>query len=81
MPKTEKKPLWDYPKYDQIEVGCRVSWYYYKSLNDAKKAASIADEHGDWCAARGFDFGYCCPGSLTRITEGKYKGMYEVCIP
>lgn len=76
-----KESRWPYPKYDDIEAGFRVSWYYYKKLKDAKKASEIAKDHADWCSARGFDFGYCYPSAIEKITEGKYKGMYSVCIP
>lgn len=81
MPKKKTEETFNYPKRDDVRVGCKVVWYYYKNKADAVKASKVAQRHAEWRAARGFDFGYCCPGSIDKIKEGKYKDLYEVCIP
>jgi hypothetical protein len=76
-----------YPKEDAMRVGCKVGWLYYKDYKVAEKASKIAAYNADIQAARGFEFGYCSPGSIksprTNMTGEweKYNGMWEVCIP
>jgi hypothetical protein len=84
-PRYVNKPAFDwktYPNPDDIRSGCKVSWYYYRSREDAE-ACSVAAKHN---AIRqrelGFDFGYQSPGSIEMAhPNSKYAGMWEVCLP
>lgn len=73
-----------YPKADDRRSGCKVGWLYYSDEATARVAAEAAWQNGQIMAARGYDFGYCCPGSCTlrenpeRPEAGK---LWEVCIP
>ena len=74
--------LHNYPAYDGIRSGAKVSWLYYERHVDAKLAAEIAKKEAEYLARAGYDFGYCTPGSITKVTDGaKHNGMWEVCIP
>lgn len=66
-----------YPKEVDMQCGCKVSWLYYETLEEAQKASEAAKHNARLDAARGYDFGFCCPGEIDEISENKFK----VCIP
>jgi len=78
-----------YPTPDARRGGCKVSWHYYADKAKADKCAEAARHNAVIAEREGFDFGYCAPGSLTRIpaTAGikhggvDVSGMFEVCLP
>ena len=71
-----------YPQAQKLRVGCKVSWYYYTDLKDARKASKVAEKEAVHLAQQGFDFGFQCPGQVHGpIQEGEYQGMYSVVIP
>ena len=70
-----------YPAYDDFRCGCKVSWYYYKDEAKAKECSKAAEHNREISLSLGYDFGYCWPGNIEHCKEGKYAGMYEVCIP
>ena len=69
---TDTKPKWDYPTPIRKEIGCKVSWYTYDNLDDAKKASEIAKEEAIESAAMGFDFGYCYPSEIKEQEDGTF---------
>lgn len=83
MGKTQREPspYMDYPKHDARETGCKVSWLYYADEAMAREAA-IAARHNDRVdAERGYDFGYCSPGSVGKPSDkGEHAGLWRVCI-
>jgi len=73
-----------YPDEDGLRVGCKVSWRYYHSKEDAETCALAAKNNGRIMAGQGYDFGYCAPGAITKVAEdsnGEFAGMYEVTLP
>lgn len=73
-----------YPPHDGYRGGAKVAWYYYKDEAVAREAAKVARYNTLIRAAQGYDFGFCAPGAITRMTGingGKFAGMWEVCIP
>ena len=76
-----------YPTTPNIRSGCKVGWNYYDRLIDAQQCAEAAKHNAVIQLGRGYDFGYCAPGSIRKITDaddiaGKDNiGKYEVCIP
>jgi hypothetical protein len=70
----------DYPPYNAYRGGCRVCWYYYHSIEDAKLASAAAKHNAKIQAALGFDFGYQAPGAMELVKDGERAGMWEVCI-
>ena len=65
-----KATLREYPAYQDLRVGCKVSWYTYTKQSDAKKAAKIAMHNAGILAERGYDFGYQMPGQITQTDAG-----------
>ena len=65
-------PKYNYPEPQKKEIGCKVSWYTYSSLEDAKKASEVAKEEAIECAAMGFDFGYCYPSEIRKNDDGTF---------
>ena len=65
-----------YPKEDDFRGGCKVSWLIYKDRKKAEEAAKAAKHNARIDAARGYDFGFQCPGSIDELEDGRY----EVCI-
>jgi hypothetical protein len=55
--------------------GCKVGWCVFATEEEAKVAAKNARENGIRKAERGYDFGYCEPGSIEEVT------VYKVCVP
>lgn len=84
MPKAKSKYL-PQPKYDNIRVGCKVSWLYFKDEAAARAAVPIAKHNAALDEAAGYDFGYQSPGSIRKMgDDGKgefaqYNGLWEVC--
>lgn len=70
-----------YPESQGMDVGCKVSWRYYDSKEDAEKCAEAAKNNGRIQASRGYDFGYCAPGSIELMKSGPNEGRYKVCLP
>jgi hypothetical protein len=74
------------PDYVAIRVGCKVSWVYYKTREEASVAAGIARHNAVIDSSMGYDFGYCSPGSISAPeqlmfpADSEYHGLYEVCI-
>jgi hypothetical protein len=66
-----------YPKEDDSRSGCKVGWLIYKDRELAEVAAKAAKHNSILDAQRGYDFGYQCPGSISKLNDGRF----EVCIP
>ena len=92
MAKKIKKPepakqawqIWQqYPKPDNTRVGAKVSWHYYKDRAAADECAVAAKHNAVIQESKGYDFGYCSPGSIRLIKEDwpEYAGLFEVCLP
>lgn len=78
---AKKQLRFVYPEYQDLRVGCKVKWYYYKNRKDAETASKVAYEEGIYYAGKGYDYGYCQPGSIMEVKKGKYAGLFEVCLP
>lgn len=73
-----------YPPEQASRSGCKVSWNYYASEADAKACSIAAINNGQMQMNRGYDFGYCAPGSVRKPEPGSkvfYPDLYEVCLP
>ena len=99
MAKKAKKPnpydAWQqYPKPVTSRSGCKVSWNYYRTREEAEVCSKAAYENSKIAAAEGFDFGYCAPGCIREMPPGSkvgeayfrdkiedVSGMFEVCLP
>ena len=66
-----------YPKPVRTEYGCKVSWYSYRTRDEAQFVAELAHEQGQWLEEAGFDFGYMTPGELKQ----EDNGLWTVVIP
>lgn len=66
-----------YPVHDDMRVGNKVSWLIYAKREDAEKASKAAKHNAVIQAGLGYDFGYCAPGSIDTLADGRF----EVCIP
>lgn len=71
----------DYPEPQGRRHGVKVSWSYYDSEDDAKKAAEAAKSNARILAGQGYDFGYMAPGSVEKVTDGEFAGKFMVCLP
>jgi len=74
MKRKVKKPnpydKWQrYPKEVARRSGCKVSWNYYKTLEEAKVCSKAAYENSFIAEAEGYDFGYQAPGAIRQVTE------------
>jgi hypothetical protein len=73
------------PKHQSYRSGCKVSWKYYDSREDAELAAKAAEHDANIQLSRGYDFGYCWPGSIgwaePDSEHGGENGRWEVCFP
>ena len=55
--------------------GCKVGWLVYATREEAEVASKAAIYNAKIDASMGYDFGYCCPGSITQLKDG----TWEVC--
>lgn len=82
MPRKPKAPD-NRPKFMQYPVpqggrsGCKVSWNWYDSEEDAKACSKAAIHNAEIQWAAGYDFGYQSPGSILKMENGQF----EVCLP
>lgn len=77
MRASKKDARMSYPKEDDLRVGCKVSWYIYSNRKDAEACAKAAKHNAVIQANLGYDFGYCSPGSIETLDDGRF----EVCLP
>ena len=70
-----------YPPTPNTRSGAKVGWRYYDREIDAQACSRAAKTYALVRLDQGYDFGYCCPGSIRKLTEGEYAGKYEVCVP
>jgi hypothetical protein len=56
--------------------GFKVAWLLYDSEENAKACSPIAYAEGIKWANEGYDFGYLCPGGISKVKDG-----WEVVIP
>jgi hypothetical protein len=69
------------PKSVDLRVGCKVSWHYYATEEEAKRAAEIAKHNAIIDAGRGYDFGYCMPGEIRPPRPDViHPDLWEVCV-
>jgi hypothetical protein len=66
-----------YPTPVRKEHGCKVSWYAYRTKDEARFVSRLAHEQGQWLEDEGFDFGYMIPGSIRQEDDG----LWTVVIP
>lgn len=66
-----------YPPALSERSGGKVGWKTYATQADATAAAKVATRDAARQARLGYDFGYCSPGSITRLNNG----TFEVCVP
>lgn len=93
----EASPYLPLPECVASRSGCKVGWRYYFEEAIAREAGKAARANGQYDASRGYDFGYCAPGSVERA-HGSWieklnfhneadkeralrEGLWEVCIP
>jgi hypothetical protein len=67
----------DYPPTDDTRSGCKVGWRYYQTRAEAEACSKAARWNGRVKEEMGYDFGYCAPGHITELPDGRF----EVCIP
>lgn len=88
--KIETKYL-PYPEPVTSRSGCKVSWNYYVTEDDANACSKAAIHNAKLDRAQGYDFGYCAPGQVVKMaSDARYRelgkvlevgGLYEVCLP
>jgi hypothetical protein len=66
------------PKHIDSRSGCKVGWYVYKSMKEAKIASQHFKLDAEWHWYLGYDFGYLTPGDIQ--TDHK-KRRYTVVSP
>jgi hypothetical protein len=54
----------------QMRGGCKVSWYYYPTKEEALRCSEWAKVEAEKMWAEGYDFGYCSPGSIVQKEPG-----------
>lgn len=57
------------PEYKEIRSGCKVCWRYFETEDEAKAASKIAKHNADLQWDAGYDFGYQCPGAITKMKD------------
>lgn len=65
------------PEYTIKDVGCKVSWYSFKTEEDAKKASEIAIHNAAIDASNGYDFGFCSPGQIVKEEDGTFTVTFS----
>lgn len=69
--------FYPYPKeIIRHRSGCKVSWNTYEKEETAREAAMAAQLNASNMECLGFDFGFCVPGEVKKVSDG-----WEVCIP
>lgn len=77
MSAKERERYMAYPPAEKIRCGCKVSWHTYATKAEAEACAEAARHNARIDSALGYDFGYCCPGSIGENRDG----TFTVCIP
>ena len=74
-----------YPEAAARRTGCKVSWWYYDTREEAEACSRVAIHNSYVLQQEGYDFGYCSPGSIQWVEAGNApqagdKGRWEVCV-
>ncbi|MBO0715723.1 MAG: hypothetical protein J2P55_00100 [Rhizobiales bacterium] len=77
MPKQARPDYCAYPEADDIRTGIKVGWRIYCDRKAAETCATAARHNAVIQESLGYDFGYCMPGSIETLADGRFK----VCIP
>jgi hypothetical protein len=64
------------PQAVKSASGCKVSWRWYATMEEAQIAAQWAYHQAVWYDSMGYDFGYQCPGSVAKDGE-----LFKVTFP
>lgn len=74
MSGKELKKYRGYPEgHVELEVGCKVEWYTYKTIEEAKECAETAKCNARIRASEGYDFGYQYPGDIQKLPNGTFR--------
>jgi hypothetical protein len=79
--KKSHAEMMGYPNPIKLRVGCKVSWYYYRTKKEANKASHRAETRAKIKEAQGYDWGYQTPGNVRLCEAGEFAGLWEVVIP
>ncbi len=61
--------------------GCKVSWKTYKKREDAETASVYAKERAELFEAKGYDFGFMVPGTISPVHHPVHGDCFEVVFP
>ena len=64
--------MFKYPEPLSLECGCKVMWRKYATKQEAEEASKIARKEGTHQSYQGYDFGYLCPGDISKNEDGTY---------
>ena len=87
--KVKENP-WDaekpYPTPAGTYYGCKVSWNYYDTEDEALVCSVAARYNAVIAEGQGYDFGHCCPGSVCQVpyddgVPNEHAGRWVVCLP
>jgi hypothetical protein len=83
---SEPKTYLPEPASVAMRSGCKVSWLYFATEQEAQAAAIIALHNAEVAEAEGYDFGYQAPGAIRFVKDqtgeaARYNGLWEVCFP
>ena len=70
MAKRKSRGDWkDYPDTNDFRTGIKVGSRCYASKEEAVKCSEAAMHNAKIQAAAGYDFGFCSPGSITKLED------------
>jgi hypothetical protein len=59
-----------------IRNGNKVSWRIYATEEEALADSVTARKEGEYWRQFGYEYGYCCPGSVRELPDG----TWELCV-
>ena len=69
------------PESARLEVGMKVCWNYYNTLDDAERASAVAQAQAAVRADQGYDFGYQTCGAIKQVKGPNGETQFEVTFP
>ena len=70
-----------YPNPIEHEIGNKVEFRTYAFLKLAEEAARFAKREAEFMRSQGYDFGYCCPGSIHEHKTESGNVVFRVTCP
>ena len=64
------------PKSIKVQAGCKVSWHFFATEEEAKVASEHAKLEAEYYSYLGYDYGYYSGGEISECADGTWSVVF-----